>query len=583
MIGREQSQRIALAAVGFVQGVILWRLSEWGPRTPTIAALLTAAAVVTLVAGLTLQFAWTGERHARLIAIAAALAGVFGAIGWWVWIQVPEKTITYAGDAFRQGTFAPAAFLALYVLTPFLQIFQATGRARFPYVDLFRHSWNNVFIGTLAGLFTGLYWALIELWAALFDMLGIAWFKNVFHSDPFRFLTLATVFGFGIALAKENDAVIGTLRRITLAFFRILMPFLSLIALLFLATLPLTGLAPLWATKAASPLLLSLLILTIVFINAVFQDGSGERPYPTWLRRGVEVALLAMPIFAGLSLYSINLRVAQYGLMPERFYVVLVAVTVGLYGLGYATAVLWRGSEWLGLMRPVNLWMSLVVAAIALLLHTPVLDPLAWSAANQYRRLVDQRVPPAQFDFAALRFKLGAVGFETLQRLKTAAGHPQAEVVRTKVEDTERLTTYVAPDVPAMTLLAEHLQVVGLPEGVPGGLVDFLNKDALDFVVRACVSERDCVIFPIDVDGDSLPEYALLPSYFYSLYVFGRSPSGWRRVGEYESIGCGFSGARGRDDVVAAIRRGEITSPSVPAVAIAKWRFGPKNDCPPDP
>ena len=92
--------------------------------------------------------------------------------------------------------------------------------------------------------------------------------------------------GVGIALAKEHAHII---------------------VLSFLAILPFTGLALLWATKWASSILLALLLLILLFVNAVFQDGKGTRPYGTLVRRGVEAMLMAMPILVGLTIYSMIL------------------------------------------------------------------------------------------------------------------------------------------------------------------------------------------------------------------------------------------------------------------------------------
>jgi hypothetical protein len=538
-----------------------------------------SAAVIafTVVTGLVLQFAWSGSAPGRLTILSVALGVLFGAVAWWVWAQAPDATARYEGDGFRQGTLFPAAFLAVYILTPFVQIVMATDRVRFPYPTLFHHSWNNVFIGGLAQLFTGLYWMLISLWGALFNLVGIHWFNEVFHTHPFVFLTIGPVFGLGVALARENESVISMLRRITLALFRILMPLLSLIALLFLGTLAATGLSPLWATKTASPLLLSLLILTIVFINAVFQDGGGERPYPDWLRRLVAGALLAMPIFAGVCLYSIDLRIEQYGLMPERVYVVMLALVAGLYSVGYATAVLWRTREWLGLVRSVNLWMSLVVAIVALLLHTPVLDPLAWSAANQYHRLAQQRVSAEQFDFSALRFKLGAVGYQTLQSLTELDEHPQVDLVRRNVASVEQAGRYSVAEVRRDILLREDLRVVRVPDGVPEGLAEIINEHVPSRVINRCVENRDCVVFPVSPAAGRLI-FVLYPSGSNTmLYGFSGERGEWRQAGEFEFdySDCGYSRGPDHGEVLAAIESDDVTSApeSRQTLRIGDWVF----------
>lgn len=168
--------------------------------------------------------------------------------------------------------------------------------------------------------------------------------------------------GAGVGIGRETEHITNTLRRVTLAQFRALMPILVMTALLFLAALPMTGVQPLWSTRHASPLLLALIGAVILFLNAVVQDGEGEPPYPTWLLHAVEAMVLGTTIFCGLLFWAIGLRIRQHGLTPERFYVVVLACIAALYVAGYAVAVLWRRGRWLGLLRSVNVAMALVVS-----------------------------------------------------------------------------------------------------------------------------------------------------------------------------------------------------------------------------
>jgi hypothetical protein len=299
------------------------------------------------------------------------------------------------------------------------------------------------------------------------------------------------------------------------------------------------------------------------------------------LRRLIEGALLAMPIFAGLCLYSIHLRIEQYGLMPERVYVVVFALVAGLYSVGYATAVLWRTREWLGLMRSVNLWMSLLVAIVALLLHTPVLDPLAWSAANQYHRLAQKRVSAEQFDFSALRFKLGAVGYQTLQGLTELDQHPQIDLVRRNVASVEQAERYSAAEVRRDILLREHLRVVRVPDGVPDGLVEFIGERAPSWVIQRCVENKDCVLFPVSPAAGRLL-YVLFPSGSNTmLYGFSGEGGGWHQAGEFDYSDCGHSRGPDHGEVLTAIERDDVTSitESRQTLRIGGWVFKLQPTC----
>lgn len=369
-------ERLILAGIGLFQGCLYWILYEWRSDSPHVQAMLASVFVLITVWAITIQFAWSGDNELRLVGVGLVKATVLGLVTYWVWSQIPAKTDLYDGDRYRLFSWSVGSVLVLYVLLPYVQIYQRSGRAQFPYPELYRHSWNNFFIGVVGSFVTGLYWILVELCAALFRALGVTVIQEMVHWPLFVMATLSTMMGLGIAIGKENDRIIDTLRTIAATVFRALLPLLVVIVLAFLLTLPFTGLQPLWDTKWASAILLSVLLTTILFINAVFQDGAVAIPYGLWLRQAVQLVLLTMPVITVLTGYSIGLRIAQHGITPDRFYVVLSVVVTGLYGLGYALAVVRNDEVWLGLLRPVNVVMSFVVIGVALLTHTPMLDPL---------------------------------------------------------------------------------------------------------------------------------------------------------------------------------------------------------------
>jgi hypothetical protein len=533
-----QTNRLVLAGIGLLQGLVSWLVVRFWPSAPHEAALLVALLVFVLISGLTFQLVWQRERVVRLAALSALLGAVWALVALWVWWQLPLAGAPYSGDGYRVGTFIVAAILGMHVLLPFGQIYYETGRFHFPYTELFRHSWNTPFILVEGLLLAGLYWMLVTLWAELFNLLGVSFFRDVFYSTPFIHLTSYTAFGLGLTIGKESHKVINTLRGITLTVFRILMPLLAFIALLFLVALPFTGLQPLWSTRAASPLLLTVLAFSLLFINAVFQDGSGEPPYPTLVRKEVEGLLLAMPIFAGLALYSIGLRIGQYGLTPDRFYGVLAGIVFLLYGLGYAAAVIRRGAVWIGLVRPINIALALFLVVLAIATHTPVLDPLAWSARNQYQRLIEGKADAQDFDYGALRFLLGRAGYARLEALGRIQDHPNAQLIRERVASVKEAKSYYALRRQRPAKQSTALDLKGRLEVLPTGAE--LPDDLVQTIVVShgngaenCVRLGGCLLYAINLDEDPENEYLLIPPLrsYDSIAVFDRSAQGWENAG----------------------------------------------------
>lgn len=526
-------QRLTLGALGLAQGLAFWLLWKTWPQSQPNLAASSAVLVFVAAGGLVWHFAWTGAHRGRLLALAIAVATLFALVTFWVGWQLPVEETAFKGDGERIPTWGAAALLALYILGPFLQIYQSSGRVSFPYSELYRHSWNNFFIGAVGSGFAGLFWVLIVLWAELFDLIGIEFFEEVFYSEPFEFMSLSAAAGLGIAVGKESDRVIGTLRTIALLVFRALMPLLTLIAMLFLAFLPFTGLQPLWDTGHASALVLALLALTVLFTNAVFEDGQGE--YPTWLRRTVTTALLASPAFALISGYSLGLRVGQYGLSPTRFFGLLAILIMSIYAVGYAAAVFPRSNGWLHAVRRVNVAVALLVAALALLTHTPLLDPLSWSARSQMARLLDERVAPEDFDYGFLHFELGRRGSAVLDELLE---HRRAAEFRAGIELVRQMQHYWR--------WKEYLEDRAMPDpgiGVeppgaefPTELMYAIQRHLLGhYELKGCFSESGCFMFAVDLDDDSEDEWIL--SHPRRSVLFDQKPDGrWYRAGELERI-----------------------------------------------
>src|SRR5688572_15285913 len=195
MLPAKQVDRLTLAAIGFVQGLTYWLAYRFWPGEPTAQACVVALLYFVTVAGLIVQFAWTGRDRYRMTIPSVGIAALFAAVALWVWWQIPDKNAPFKGDSFRAWTWTTGANIALYILLPFVQIFQRSGRASFPYTELFHYSWNNVFIGLIGGLFAGVFWTLIQLWVALFWLIGVSLFADIFLTAPFTNMSLATVFG----------------------------------------------------------------------------------------------------------------------------------------------------------------------------------------------------------------------------------------------------------------------------------------------------------------------------------------------------------------------------------------------------
>lgn len=568
-----RSDRLVLAAVGAIQGFAIWLLVDQWPETGRGSALFVALLSFVAVQGLVFHFAWSGQERARLVSLASAVALVYALVAYWVGAQLPavgEGTIA-RGDTLRAVTWINTTGITLYILGPFLQIYQRIGRFRFPYPDLFVHAWSNFHIALVGLLFLGVLWAVLMLWAALFRLIDIDFFGELFTDDLFASIVSGGAIGFGLSLGREREKLVATLRTITLSVFRALLPLTALVALMFLAAVPFTGLEPLWETNRASYILLSWVLLTVLFLNAVYQDGSEGRPFIAPLRWMVEAALVAMVVFSGLALYGLGLRVGQYGLTPNRVYGLVATVILGLHAVGYAVAVARRRGPWLNLVQHVNLALAPVVVVLGLLLHTPVLDPLNWSARNQYQRLVNGDVSPAEFDFAYLRFRLGRAGARQLDRLDGLTDHPDAAAIRQAVARAREFPSYGQLGQPPLRLEDIDLYPAGSPW--PAGLEEAMQTTLPGWRQWPRGDKRNWVVLAVDLTPAPGLEYvAFSGGNGFNGFAFEQDAEGaWHHFANYN--------AQSAVDYDRFLRSVESSSfspapPDYPNLAVGEYRYG---------
>ena len=364
---------------GFIQGLACRLAIEYWPRSNQLqTSFLPAAMIGIVIFCFILQMSVSKQRRRGNLPAAVGIGGLFVLLTLWYILQLPDTT-THPNS--WKGVVTVSSMLGgtllLYFVLPFVQSWPDREHGRLRYPDLFRHSWDNFFVLLVAVLLTSAYWLLIVLWVMLFNMIGIRLFRDIFFNVTFAWLSLPVVFALGIHIGLTHDRIITALRRIVLSLCGWLMPLLALITLLFGASLPFTGLTPVWNTGYSTPILLCLIGANIVLLNGIFQDGANPVRYPAPLLRLIETAMLLMPVFALLGAYSTWLRIDQHGLSPKRIYLVILLVIAGSYSFAYAFAVFRRNKPWMGTIRPANTAIALLVCLSIILVHSPLINPPA--------------------------------------------------------------------------------------------------------------------------------------------------------------------------------------------------------------
>ncbi|MGH8081934.1 MAG: DUF4153 domain-containing protein [Lysobacter sp.] len=457
--------------------------------------------------------------------------------------------------------FGASLAIALFIALPYLQCRLDYGRWYAPYRALFEHGWQNALTLLLTAVFVGICWGVLGLCAVLFKLIGIAFFSDLFTTRGFFHLATGVMIGLGVLVGRTQQRPVQVARQILFAIFKGLLPLIALIALLFVISLPFTGLEALWRTRSATLILMSLIAVMVLFVNAVYQDGDDASPYPRWLRHVIDAALLTLPIYAGLGLYALSLRIGQYGWTGERLWAVLASVVLSVYALGYAVSALRPRHGWLHDLKRVNVGVSLLIMALAVAANSWLLDPHRLSVNDQLARLHDGRSKTDKFDLTHLRFGSGRRGYEALQALaadsKQFDAQQQARIKR--VLQMQNAWEYQQEDrrKSQASTAAEALQhikpAVGVSAPDPAWLQALLEQKLPN---PECLNaDSDCVLMTPDLDRDGQADYLLCNAKQWGpmCFVYTREQDRWVKIGRtssYLSVDA--------DKVAAAMRANQV-------------------------
>jgi hypothetical protein len=401
-----------LTALGAAVGLTIHLLSRNGHFFSDGTAEPWRYALATGLAGGALFFALGIERGAVLKAALFAL--VCGLVIGAVFLCNGPPSTWNGADGWR----LVCAAIAAAVASPFFQALRDEGALRFRYTAVHDHAWGNVVIGFAAWVFVGVVWLLAFLLAALFGLIGIDALRKLLETEWFEFVLTGGALLGAVGLLRDRDRVVAALRRVATAIMAVLAPVLGAGLLIFLLSLPFTGLAPLWsATKATTPILLGCIAAALVLANAAIGDSPEEEAKLPPLRWGALALGFAILPLAVIAAVSTGLRIHQYGLTPARLWALVFVAFAAAYGIAYWVALARRRLGWAEPARLANLNLALGIMAVALILSTPLIGFGVISAHDQEARIASGRTPPEKADWRALAFDFGPAGRRAVERL----------------------------------------------------------------------------------------------------------------------------------------------------------------------
>lgn len=574
--GAEPTREEALTriGIGFVQGLVLYGLSEWGKHLGDnrwVGALFGALILTAVLIPVAAQGAINRLKPLTLIrwlAVAGAAVALLGAYGNWC-------TEKIGSDHVPSGLLFVVAAAGLFIAHQLIAAAEADRRWFADYHRYFDGAWKDGVRLVLALLFVGALWILLALGAALFKLIGIRLIGEIIDKPWFAFPATTTFFAIAIHITDVRAGLVRGIRTVALTLLSWLSPVMALIGAGFLAALPFTGLAPLWATKSAAGILLSAAAALIILTNAAYQEGE-ENAYPPFALKWTArlTALLVLPLVL-IAAYGVGLRIGQYGLTPERI-LAAACVLVGLcYGGGYAFAAGWPKS-WMTPLERTNIATAHVVIVVLLALFSPIADPSRLAVGDQVHRLDAGKVAADKFDYRFLRFDAGRYGTEALAKLAARKGSARDLDIATRAKAAQKVENrYDSPPV-AQPDRGASMKVVGggaLPAGFltqdwPRGVDPFAGCQEEGVVCQAVVR---------DLNGDGVAEIALFRGGSAG-DLYGFAAGHWSRVGQLSGPNCG-----GAEDLAAG--RIAVAPPEAAwqdlMIGRNRLRVTPSAECPP--
>lgn len=523
--------RLIFIGLALIQGVLLYFLQQsfethgWLSKSPQwFMPLLTLLIAVPLV------FTLSANHHniKKILTWLAAFSVLIILLGAYVGSQMKPYHIMRVEN-----------LVTVYIFTMSIATFKfliyAQQRARgqkLTYSQLFIYSWRNFLTLALSALFTLVFWGLLMLWAALFKIIGIKFFYNLFTEEWFFFPVLAMVNTFAITIFRSQSKVVDVITRIQQALMKYLLLLIIFVQLIFLFTLPFTGLDKLWETNSGSLLVLWLQALILFFLNAVYQDETSERPYPIILHRFVYFGIALLPVYSVIVFYGLSERVMQYGWTIGRCWGMLIWFVLALFSTGYLWGIIKQRDHWIDRLSWVNIRLGLMVMGLMFLVNTPILDFRKISASSQIARLTSGELDVDDFDFYYFKKHLSTAGYDSLLALKSevaTTNKPLAKII-TEVYEKNYWSRHNKTKLKlSKDAFIETLKLWPAGEILPEGFKQALYAHAKKHTYKYAKFSKFNSVIVVDLNGDDGKEYLFLHgNYINRGVLFYQEKNNWK-------------------------------------------------------
>ncbi|EPQ6907143.1 DUF4153 domain-containing protein [Citrobacter freundii] len=440
------------------------------------------------------------------------------------------------------------AMLAL----PWIQYSLRASRQQTRYAQFYTQLWLNTLTLLIVFISNGLFWMVLLLWSEMFKLVGITFFETLFFdTDWFAYIVLGLITALAVVLARTQSRLVAAVQKLLTLIATGLLPLMALLALMFMLTLPFTGLEAI-SQRVSAAGLMSTLTFSLLLLMAMVREPQKEAlPYPGALRYLIKCALAVTPIYTLIAGWALWVRIQQYGWTPERLHGVLVVVVLLAWSVGYLVSILRRGHNPLEIQGKVILGVSLLTLGLLVLLTSPVLDAWRISVNSHMARYQSGQITPDQVSLYMLNRsgKPGRAALEALQKDEAFNKDSKRKRDLNAILQGNRD--------PIQTLAPAQLapKVMIAPGSKKPDETFWTVVKGQSYRITSCVEQDACVLVEQDLNADGQPELVLYAFGDGESLVFGRKEDKWERIA-FAHLPEGFN----KDKLLKAVAKNQLDS-----------------------
>ena len=543
-----RTTRLGMIFIGLLQGALCYLLMTYlVPHNDgwlfygmpaTIA--ITSALLLTVV---------SFKQRALWYWMALIFVVVLAMSAWLKWqVEDSDKWRQHEVFMFYGWRLLLMAMLAL----PWIQYSLHVSREQARYPHFYRQLWLNALTLLIVFVANGLFWLVLLLWSEMFKLVGIPFFSTLFFdTDWFGYVAFGLITALAVVLARTQSRLVTAVQKLLTFIATGLLPLVALLALMFILTLPFTGLEVISQRVSAAGLMSTLTLLLLLLMAIVREPQKEALPYPGALRYLIKCSLIVAPIYMLIAGWSLWVRIQQYGWTPERLYGVLVVVVLLVWSFGYLASILRRGRNPLELQGPVILGVSLLALGLLILLSSPVID--AWRiSVNSHMGLYHSgKIKPDQVSLYMLG-KSGKPGRAALEALQKDAAFNQDSKRR---RDLNSLLQGRRDPIQNLTTTQLAPKVMIAPGSRQPDETFWAFVKGQSYRITSCVEQDACVLVDQDLNADGKPEQVLYAFGDGESLVFARKEDKWELIASGQ-LPAGFN----KDKLLQAVANHQLNS-----------------------